>query len=101
MISAIVLLGAFNGYYIPDILYHTDHFLLPHGIGADRTDICIGHIIATLAEADLRSHTGNHLTEFCDINIVLLQQMQDQSQSCFLANTGKFGKFTDCIFKLR
>ena len=44
MISAAVLLGTFKCNHIANIFYHTNHFLLPHAVGADGTDVGIGHI---------------------------------------------------------
>ena len=76
MISAIELLGAFQCNYITDIFHHANHFLLPHAVGANGTDICIRNIMAALAEPDIVAHTAHHLAKMLHIFSIFFQQMK-------------------------
>jgi hypothetical protein len=72
MISAIILLGAFNSDHIADIFNNTNCFLLAHAIGTDRTDITIRYIVTTLAKFYLIAHLGDHFAELLHIIFFLL-----------------------------
>jgi hypothetical protein len=99
MVSAIVLLGTFNSYYIADVLYYTNDLLLAHTVGANGTDIGISDIEAALAEFYLAPHTGNHFAEMLYFRNVLPEQMKYQAQCGLFAYPGQFGKFINGIFQ--
>src|SRR5579871_6328040 len=48
MISSVILLCAFDRYYITNILNNTNQFLLAHGVGAYGTNIGISNIMTSL-----------------------------------------------------
>jgi hypothetical protein len=99
MISAIVLLGTLNGDQFTNAFHHTNHILLAHAIGTDGTDIRIGHIEATTAKANLRTHLCDYLSEMLHFRLVLLQQMQNHAQGSLLAYAGQFGKFINGVLQ--
>ena len=93
MIGTTKLLGGFNGDNIPDRLHHADHVFPAQGIGADGTDIRIGHIVATLAKPDFLPHFKNGFPESPGSGRILLQEVKHQAQGRLLADTGQSGKF--------
>jgi hypothetical protein len=67
MIGATELLGAFQGYHIPDILHHANNILLAHTVGTYRTYIGISYIMAALAEPDFRAHPAHYFTKMLHV----------------------------------
>src|SRR5579862_5995023 len=61
MVNPIELLGTFDGDHFPETLHYTNELLLSHGVGTDRANIRIRHIMTALAEFDLVSHPDQGL----------------------------------------
>jgi hypothetical protein len=99
MVRAIELLRAFQRNHVADVFYHADGVLLAQRIGADGTNVAIGHIMAALTEPDLRAHAGYYIGKMLHIFTFLLQQMQNQTKRRFLSNAGQFRKFIDGSFE--
>ena len=72
MISTVKLLRAFNGDHIADVFHYADHFLLSHGVRADRTYISIGDIATALAKFDFLPHLNNILSKRANTAGILL-----------------------------
>ena len=88
MVSAIELLGAFDGDHITDIFHHANHFLFSHGVGTDGTDIAIGHIVTTLAEFYFTPHSGNHFTEMLTSSVSCFSKCKTKRKAVFLPIPG-------------
>ncbi len=64
MIQAIVLLRAFYGNHIAQILDHADLSPDAAGVGTDSTDFSIRYIMALLAKTNVLAHVANGARKF-------------------------------------
>ena len=75
MVCAMVLTGIFNRNHVSNILYHTNGFFGPGGVGADRTDRAITDIETVFTKLNLLAHSNQCLTKLVGAGGILFQQM--------------------------
>jgi len=101
VVGAVVLLGAFDGDHIPDILHYADQVLVAERIGTGAADIAIADIVTALAEFDVFPQARDRFAELRHLGQVLFQQVQHQPQGGLPANPRQPGEFRHRIFKKR
>lgn len=75
MISAIVLLSAFDSYHIADVFHYTNYVLVPAAVGANAANISVAYIVAPPAKPDVVAHFADGLAEMYHIGYVLPEQV--------------------------
>ncbi len=98
MVHTVKLLGGFDGHYLSERFHYADEGLFSAGIGTDGAAVCIGHIVAFLAESNLVAHTGDGFAEEADRFFFLFQEVQNEAESGFATDTGQFREFVHGCF---
>lgn len=99
MIKSPVLLRCFNCHYITNVLHHTNSRSVPLRIGTNLAYFGIGYIMAYFTILHLTFQSNNRIPESFHRSRILPKQMQHKPHGRFTPDTGKFGKFADCLFK--
>jgi hypothetical protein len=57
--------------------------------------------MTTLAKLYVLPHAAHYFTKMENVFGILFQQVKDQTESCFFANSGQFSKLINRIFQER
>jgi hypothetical protein len=76
MVFAEVLIGVFDSEHISDVFYYADDRVVTSLAGANATNSCVTHIVASLAIAYLCPHPCDCQCQSLGLSFVLLEQME-------------------------
>ena len=95
VVQAMVLVGVLDAHHVLDVLDDADGARVTRRVAADGTHLGLADVVAHLAIAYLAAHLDDRLAKVDRLLLVLLQQVQHESQGCLAADARQLGELTD------
>ena len=95
MIQTVVLARILDTHHVLDILDDTDGGSVTRGIAADGAHLGLADVVAHPAIADFATQLDDGLAKRHRLLLVLLEQVQHETQGRLAPDAGQLGKLTD------
>ena len=90
-------MGILDGDDVADVLYHADDATVTLRVGADVAELMVGDVVAAAAEDHVAFQPVDTVGEQLHIGLVLLDEVQGESQRRTLPDARQLRDFVDSV----